>query len=378
MAERTQSIGFIDKSMIITESLVRAGADVFVGYPITPANLLYSYSSKRFPSFFAAPDEITTVQLMAGFAACGKIPVTATSFPGFALMIESINMAYMMELPMVIILVQRLGPATGTATCGAQGDVVLASNIISGGMAIPVFSVSDTTDNWKISAKSVELAVKLRTPVILLTSKEEVMTQFSFDMKQLEEIIPLKRSFYENDAPFRSYAADKMLVPEFLPLNNTKHQVRFTASTHDSNGDIQNTTKEALGNTERLHLKVKEHMKDYTYFELNECQDADTIVVSYGITSQASKVAVAELRSEGLKVSLLIAKTLFPVPLEYVQILDKYKRIIFAEENLDGQYRQVIYGFGHNKNVTGVNKIGKMIDPSEIKARVKEQLLSLQ
>ena len=146
MNEANQKIGFIDNSRLITESLVRAGADVFIGYPITPANLLYYYANKRFPSFFAAPDEITTIQLMSGFAATGKVPVTATSFPGFALMIESINMAYMMELPMVIVLVQRLGPSTGSATGGAQGDISLVSNIISGGLAIPVFSVSDSLD----------------------------------------------------------------------------------------------------------------------------------------------------------------------------------------------------------------------------------------
>lgn len=92
----------IDGSRLITEALVRAGAEVFIGYPITPANNLYLFSGKRFKTFFAAPDEITTLQWMSGFSAAGKLSVTATSFPGFALMLESINMAYMMELPMVI------------------------------------------------------------------------------------------------------------------------------------------------------------------------------------------------------------------------------------------------------------------------------------
>ena len=89
----------IDGSRLITEALVRAGAEVFIGYPITPANNLYLFSGKRFKTFLAAPDEITTLQWMSGFATTGKLPVTATSFPGFALMLESINMAYMMELP---------------------------------------------------------------------------------------------------------------------------------------------------------------------------------------------------------------------------------------------------------------------------------------
>lgn len=79
----------LEGSLLIIESLARAGADVFIGYPITPANLLYLYASRRFPVALAAPDEITTLQWMSGFAAAGKIPVTATSFPGFALMVET-------------------------------------------------------------------------------------------------------------------------------------------------------------------------------------------------------------------------------------------------------------------------------------------------
>ncbi|MDW7992897.1 MAG: hypothetical protein RMK65_12440, partial [Anaerolineae bacterium] len=104
-----------DGSRLIAEACVRAGADAYVGYPITPASLIFFYASRRFPIALAAPDEITALQWMAGLAAAGHLPVSATSFPGFALMVESFNMAYMMELPMLVVLAQRLGPATGTA-----------------------------------------------------------------------------------------------------------------------------------------------------------------------------------------------------------------------------------------------------------------------
>ena len=177
-----------DGSRLITEALARAGADIFIGYPITPANLIYQYALNRFDAILAAPDEISALQWMCGFSASGKLPVTATSFPGYALMLESVNMAYMMELPMVIILVQRLGPATGTATCGAQGDLALINGSISGGYAIPTFSISNTIDCWEMSAKALETAVTLRSPVILLTSKEEVMTLLSFERTRLKPI----------------------------------------------------------------------------------------------------------------------------------------------------------------------------------------------
>jgi len=361
-----KEIIFTDSSRLITESLAEAGADVFVGYPITPANLLYSYSSVRFPVFLAAPDEITTLQWMSGFSAAGKIPVTATSFPGYALMIEGINMAYMMELPMVIILVQRLGPATGTATRGAQGDICVLHGTISGGLSIPTFSLSDTKDCWEIPAKAVQVAVKYRTPVVILTSKEEVMTMSCVNKNELKPLEKVKRSYYESQEPYVPYKAGENLVSEFLPLTNNVHQVRFTASTHDTKGIIQNSSKEALDNSKRLHYKVEKNIEHFTFYDLDEQPESNTLIVSFGITAQAAKEAVKKLRSDGIKVTLLIANTLFPVPPVYFEIFSKYKRIIVAEENLTGQYRQILFGTGPDKSITGVNEFGNMVKPISI------------
>jgi len=366
------NIIFTDSSRLITESLVRAGAEVFIGYPITPANLLYQYASKRYPVFMAAPDEITTLQWMSGYAATGRIPVTATSFPGYALMIESINMACMMELPMVIILVQRLGPATGTATRGAQGDLTVLNGTISGGIPIPAFSLSNAVDCWDIPAKALEVAVNYRTPVVILTSKEEVMTLYSLDKKVLGPIEKVKRSFYSGNEAFVPYEPNENLVPEFLPVTSGEHQVRFTASTHDKRGIIQNAAPEALENSKRLQTKITANQHEFTWFELDEAQDAKTLLVSYGITSQACREAVSELRNEGTPVSLLIAKTLLPIPDDYYRICRKYERVVIAEENLNGQYRQLMFGVQSPTNIVGVNEFGNMINPVQIKKAIKQ------
>lgn len=371
-ALNNSNIIFTDSSRLITESLVKAGADVFIGYPITPANLLYQYASKRYPVFMAAPDEITTLQWMSGFAVTGHIPVTATSFPGYALMIESINMACMMELPMIIILVQRLGPATGTATRGAQGDISVLHGTISGAMSLPSFTMSDASDCWEIPAKAVEVAVKYRTPVVLLTSKEEVMTMYSLDKTKLGPVNKANHSFYNELETFVPYEPKENLVPEFLPVTSAEYQVRFTASTHDKKGIIQNAAPEALENSKRLHLKITENLKDFTWFELDEQPDADTLLVSFGITAQASREAVTDLRREGVKVSMLIAKTLLPVPNEYYQVCNRYKRILIAEENLTGQYRQLMFGIQPPKHIEGVNEFGHMISPEQIKKAIKQ------
>lgn len=357
---------FIDSSRLITESLVRAGADVFIGYPITPANLLYAYSERRFPTFFAAPDEITTLQWMSGFAITGHLAVTATSFPGYALMIESINMAYMMELPMVIVLIQRLGPATGTATCGAQGDLGVVNGTLSGGFPLPCLAVSNMQDCWNLPPKALQMAIDLRTPVVLLTSKEEVMTYKSFDLSTLSEIKHVTRTPYSGKSPYMPYAPMENLVPEFLPVTENQHQVRYTASTHDKTGIIQNTTPDALANSARLAGKIHANLGNYLFDDYDGQEGAKTLVITYGITTQAAADAVKAWRSDGKKTSLLVMKTLIPVAQKYFDICRKYENIVIAEENLDGDLRRIMFGQRQNEKITGVNKIGQMIEPGEI------------
>ncbi len=361
-----------DASRLIIESMARAGADAFIGYPITPANLLYLYGSQRMPLMLAAPDEITTLQWMAGLSAAGRIPVTATSFPGYALMIESINMAYMMELPMVIILVQRLGPATGTATCGAQGDLALLNGQISGGHPLPVLCTSSFEDCWTLSAKAVEMAVNLRTPVVLLTSKEEVMTSKSFDVSSLPEIIKTERKYYDMkcDGKYKSYKPTD-LIPDFLPVTQAKHQVRLNASTHDQQGLLQHSSDEAMNNTRRLEEKIRQKAYEFTWYDLDETEKADTLVVAYGITAAAAKDAVNQLRSEGEKVSLLIPKTLIPAPDVYIEIMDSYTTVVVAEENINNQFCKMLYGIRKPLNQRFIGSLGKMITPQQIIEEVK-------
>ncbi len=362
----------IDGSRLMTEALIRAGAEVFIGYPITPANNLYLFSGKRFKTFLAAPDEITTLQWMSGFATAGRLPVTATSFPGFALMLESINMAYMMELPMVIVLVQRLGPATGTATCGAQGDITLLQGMLSGGYSIPVISTSEATDCWEMAEEALKTAVELRTPVILLTSKEEVMTQFSYDLDTLKEITPVIRRHYTSEEKFIPYKRDHRGVPEFLSVSNNKHQVRYTASTHNQKGILEGISAEALSNTISIHDKIEKNSNSYLHFEYQKEEGSKILLVSYGITANAVREAAVNLRKEGMTVSVLIPKTLLPIPDIYLDIMEEYNNIVIAEENYPGLYKKLLFGARAPKNVHSVNKIGHMIDPSEIIEEVKK------
>lgn len=362
--EKKTHLALVDGSRLIAEACVRAGGDVYVGYPITPANYIYAYSSRRFPAVLPAPDEITALQWMAGLAAAGYLPVTATSFPGFALMVESINMSYMMELPMLIILVQRLGPSTGSATVGAQGELLFLRGLVSGGYPLPVFCIADMEDCWRLPPVALQTAADLRSPTVLLTSKEMVMTQRSLDLARLEEVEPVRRQFYGGQAPYRPYAAHDGLSPSFLPIGDDHHQVRLTASTHNTRGILQSSTDEALANTRRLQEKVEAGTPVLYY--LDEQEGAEALVVTYGITAGAARQAVAALRAQGMPVSLLVMRTLLPVPPLYYEILDRYPRLIVAEENRQGQLAHLLFGHRLPPRVRVVGGIGRMIPPQQI------------
>jgi 2-oxoglutarate ferredoxin oxidoreductase subunit alpha len=310
---------------------------------------------------------------MAGLSAAGKLPVSATSFPGLALMVESINMATMMELPMVIVLVQRLGPSTGTATAGAQDDLRFLHGIVSGGYPIPVFCIADLDDCWNLPPVALETAVELRTPVVLLTSKEMVMTQRSLDLSRLEDVKVVERRYYDGTEPYRPYQADDAKAPPFLPLGDDRHQVRMTASTHDQDGILRHSTDEALNNTRRLPAKVEAGTP--RLYELEEAEEAEALIVTYGITSGAAREAVRVLEGMGVPVSLLIARTVLPVPDAYLEIVNRYRKehlpVIFAEENLQGQFASILFGERRPEKVRVVADIGHMISPDDIVREVR-------
>ena len=362
----TQHITLIDGSKLTIEALARAGAEAFVGYPITPSNLMYAYAKRRMPYFFAAPDEITTLQWMAGLAATGKMPVTSSAFPGIALMTESINMAYAMELPMVIVITQRLGPSTGSATTGAQGDLLFLKGIISGGYPVPVFSPSDYTDIWTLAAKAVETAIKYRTPVFFLTSKEMIMTQKTFDLASLP---PIQRHRIPEEYPedFLPYKPAENLTPAHVYLGNDRLLTRITASTHDQTGFIRKNEPEALQNTVRLQQKLTENLDDYLFYDyIRGEKPAEKLIVSYGITAEAVRDAVKSLQEKGIPADVLIIKTLLPVSPVLTELVQGYPEVIFAEENYNGQLKEIFFGAQTPPFVKQVNKIGEMITPEEI------------
>ena len=115
---------------------------------------------------------------------------------------------------------------------------------------------------------------------------------------------------------------------------------------------------------------MEHNLSDYAHYDYDKVDDAETLVFSYGISAAAAREAVANLRKDGKKVSLLIAKTLFPVLPEYLKAASDHKRVVVVEENQRGQYREILFGLNGRDGVSGVNCIGRLITPGEIEEEV--------
>ncbi len=178
--------------VLAVEGALRAGCRFFSGYPITPASEIYREMTLRLQArgdvALGAPDEISALSYCIGASQRGVKAMTATSGPGWALMVEAFQYALMAETPVVVVLVQRLGPSTGGATQGGQGDVLLAEFSTSGGYTVPVFAPSTPLECFALTIRAFNWSEVLRTPVVVLSDKEVAMTYETVDLDRLPEL----------------------------------------------------------------------------------------------------------------------------------------------------------------------------------------------
>jgi len=361
---------------MVAEAALAAGCRFFAGYPITPASEIYEVMMRELPArgglALSAPDEISSLCYCTGASLRGLKAMTATSGPGWALMIETLQYALMTETPVVIALVQRLGPSTGGATQGAQGDVWLAEFATSGGYTIPVFSPSTAAECFELTAHAFNWAERLRTPVVLLSDKEVGMTTEVVDDQALAPPPVVERRHYAGGAAFRTYGfVEPEEVPAFAAVGG-EVKVTVTGSGHDQQGRLRKNAPEVIEVLQHLERKIAAHAEAMELVRADLDPGAPHLVIAYGITARAARQAVGTLRREGVRVSFFQPQTLFPVPRRALDwALAEVKTIFIAEENLTGQYRAVLAPYLGGKRVVGINRIGRLIAPSEIVAAVR-------
>ncbi|MEW6531769.1 MAG: pyruvate flavodoxin/ferredoxin oxidoreductase [Thermodesulfobacteriota bacterium] len=356
---------------IIAWAAYEAGCRFFAGYPITPATTIYNTMLRLLPPeggiVLQGEDEIASIGYCLGASMSGWKAMTATSGPGISLYSESISFAIGSEIPIVIVDVQRLGPSTGSATKGADGDIQFMRWGNSGGLPVIVLAPSDVADCFPITMHAFNLAEQYRCPVFIASNKEIGLTSESVDFAGLERVPVVSRLLAPDGQPFVPFrSATGSDVPYFLPFGaNTL--VRQTSSTHGENGYITTDPAAIRAANERMDRKLTANVDRFSYCQEEPVADAETLVVTYGVTSRAARVACRELNKRGKKVSLLVLKTLFPVAQNVIRrAASNVKRVLVVEMN-QGQYALEVDRVLKSHQVEFVGAMdGKLISPSQI------------
>jgi len=357
-------------NQMVVEGALFAGCRFFSGYPITPASEIYREMTLRLQSMgdlaVGAPDEISALCYCIGASQRGFKAMTATSGPGWALMIEAFQYALMAETPLVVAVVQRLGPSTGGATQGGQGDVLLTELATSGGYTIPVFAPSTPVECFELTVKAFNWAETLRCPVVLLSDKEVAMTYETVDLGALPAVDVWERPRAKAEG-YRAVGFDALEeVPPFAELGGPL-KVTVTGSAHNKDGWLRKNDPETLDVLRHLEAKVTARAKEMVSVSADCVEDAEALILSFGITARAARQAVREGRAAGRRLSYLGVQTLFPIPVDEILAAARgARRVIVAEENMNGLYRRALAGALPGLALEGVNKLGGMIRPAEI------------
>ncbi|MEW6071046.1 MAG: pyruvate flavodoxin/ferredoxin oxidoreductase [Planctomycetota bacterium] len=334
---------FIEGNEAVARGAIRAGCDFFASYPITPASSILHYMLEWVPAqggvAIQAEDEIASMGFCIGAAMAGRKVMTSTSGPGLSLYSENIGLAIIGETPMVIVDVQRQGPATGSATKGAEGDIQFTRWSTSGGLPIIALSPATVAESYELTYRAFNLAERYRTPVFVLTSKDIGVTREVADLEAIDVPPLVERARVPSGLPrYLPHAFDRPAdVPPVADFGG-EYVARYTTSTHDQAAYL-------TGNPQVIHemlghyaTKIEAAAHEIALVRRDLQTGADTLVISYGVTSRSAAVAVREARAAGKKVSALVLQTLWPVPERAIrEAMVGVRRIVVPELNL-GQY----------------------------------------
>jgi len=364
-------IEFLEGNDAVVRGALDAGCRFFAGYPITPASSILAGMMRELPPVggvaIQAEDEIAAIGFCIGASMAGWKTLTATSGPGISLYSENIGLAIMGETPLVIVDVQRLGPATGGATSGAEGDIQFLRWATSGGLPVIVLSPSTVAECYALTIHAFNLAERFRVPVFLASSKEVGMTRERVDLTRAERPPVLERRRAAAGDEFVPYRVGHPAeVPPMADIGGS-HLVRYTTSMHDERGHITRDPHKIQRKVGHLEAKIAAAAGEIAMVREDLAPGAEDLVVAYGVTARSAREAVGEARARGRRVSLLTLQMLFPVPEGAIRrALAGARRVIVPEMNL-GQYRLEIERLAGGRDVVGVHRMdSQLISPAQI------------
>ena len=337
---------FMNGDEACAEGAISAGCRFFAGYPITPASEVAERMSERLPQvdgvFIQMEDEIASMNAVLGASWAGVKAMTATSGPGFSLMMENLGLGVMLETPCVVVNVQRAGPSTGLPTLVAQGDMMQARWGSHGHYEIIALVPSSPQEMFDLTVMAFNLSERYRTPVLLMA--DEVVGHMSEKVVipsiNPEDLVTRPRPKVTSEQ-YLPYDSSEGLVPP-MAIAGEGYRFHVTGLTHDEKGYPAMTAEAQDRLVRRLVDKIRLNEKDIINYEEVNVKDAEVIVVSYGISARIARYAVQQARDEGIKVGLLRLITVWPFAEDRIRKLaPKVRAFVVPEINYGQIVREV-------------------------------------
>lgn len=369
---------FMNGDEACAEGALAAGCSFFGGYPITPSTEIAEHLARRLPEiggvFIQMEDELASMAAILGASAAGSRSMTATSGPGLSLMMENLGLAVMLEIPCVVVDVQRGSPSTGLPTMPGQSDVMQARWGSHGDYEIAAFSPWSAQEMFDLTILAFNIADRYRTPVLLMSDEVvgHMIERVVIPPREQIELWSRKRPNKPTNGRFDPFLVeDPDLVPPMVHAGEG-YRVHYTGLTHDERGypDMSADTHHQL--VSRLVNKILHNADQIIRTEGYYLEDARILVVAYGCTARSARRAVREARQSGIPVGLLRLISLWPFPEDLFQeMADKVETIIVAEMNLGQMSREIQRAIG--RPVRGVfHAGGEMIPPDPILQAIQE------
>ncbi|MCX6136964.1 MAG: 2-oxoacid:acceptor oxidoreductase subunit alpha [Ignavibacteriales bacterium] len=325
----------------------KAGLDLFLGsYPITPASeILHDLSSfKRYGvKTFQAEDEIAGIASAIGASFTGALGVTTTSGPGVALKTEAIGLAVMVELPLVIVNIQRGGPSTGLPTKTEQSDLLQALYGRNGEAPVPVIAAATPSDCFDAVFEAARIAIKYMTPVMFMSDGYLGNGSEPWKLPKPEDLPDISPTFRTDPNGFLAYARDEKTLARQWAIPGTpglEHRIGGLEK-QDKTGFV-NYEPENHDTMVRLRAaKIAGIVNDIPHATVEGNDRGDVLVVGWGGTYGALRTAVESQRAKGHAVSHLHLRYINPLQSNVGEILTKFKHILVPEINL-GQLIKVL------------------------------------
>ncbi|MBI4608374.1 MAG: 2-oxoacid:acceptor oxidoreductase subunit alpha [Candidatus Rokubacteria bacterium] len=362
----------------VAEGALAAGCRFFAGYPITPSTEIAERLAHRLPEvggiFVQMEDELASMAAIVGATVAGARAMTATSGPGFSLMMENLGLAVMMEVPCVVVNVQRGGPSTGLPTLVGQADVMQARWGSHGDYEIVAYCPASPQECFDLTVKAFDTADRFRIPVLLMADEVVAHMTERVTIPPPEAIRHVERKGPRQGPGkdgFRPFEADEDLVPPMVHAGEG-YRVHFTGLTHDELGYPVITGRAHGRLVRRLVDKVRRNAWQIVEYEEYRLEDARVVVIAYGSTARSARRAVALAREHGIPAGLLRPITLWPFPGECVEKLaERVRAFVVPELNL-GQISREVERFTRLP-VVGVNHAGgAMMAPEPILEAIRE------